>query len=355
VETRTIEQTPDGFETDQTSRSSTADGPFARQVPPGGTGVIDSGFSVGGSGGRSPMRDSRGEVSGGGGRNEEWVAYFSDADGSWSTYVMRGDGSQVTRVPGRGDRQVAPDWSPDGGALALIDGDDLVITAIDGSHRQVVAPGTSSRSFSSPAWSPGGDQIVVTACPSRSYCSGELWLFDLRNGTGRYLADGQGAAWHPDGRHIVFVEVVNAESCRGGMTVAGTTVLQGAYCHGELHVLDVVTGRVRPVGEFGHHPRYSPDGQTLVWERYVGSENGIDVVVAPAEDPRRMRSLTAAGDDMAPSWTADGRLVFYKISPGDRSSTIWVMDGDGSDARALQPTTTLGWNLSPRMTLRQRS
>jgi Tol biopolymer transport system component len=281
---------------------------------------------------------------------EEWVTFFGDHDGTWGTWVMRLDGSGLRKVPANNDEQVDPAWSPDGTMLAFADGDELVITTPDGSHRRVLPVGGPGERFAWPAWSPDGKQIVATVCPGRRYCSGELWLIDVGTGAARYLTEGQGAGWHPDGRRLAFVHVGDVDTCLGGVKVADIRLTSDGYCHGNIRTIDLVTGHEEALGLFGHFPRYSPDGSMLLWERYNGESQACDVVVAPVESVRQWRSITGAGYDIFPAWTPDGRIVFNKLTPGNLGAVIWIMNPDGSQARALQPATaSLNWSIFPNV------
>jgi len=83
------------------------------------------------------------------------------------------------------------------------------------------------------------------------------------------------------------------------------------------------------------YPCASPDGSRIVfqsnrtgrWELFVMRADGTD-----------LRQLTnAAGDNVSPKWSPDGRHIVFAAerTPGD--SEIYVMDADGSNVRALSP------------------
>jgi dipeptidyl aminopeptidase/acylaminoacyl peptidase len=79
----------------------------------------------------------------------------------------------------------------------------------------------------------------------------------------------------------------------------------------DLWVLDLATSEARPwlAGPFRvEDPRFSPDGR---WVAYASNESGtfqINVRNFPEGDRRHVVSV---GGDTAPTWSADGRELFY--------------------------------------------
>ncbi|MFU8817035.1 MAG: amidohydrolase family protein [Pseudomonadales bacterium] len=101
--------------------------------------------------------------------------------------------------------------------------------------------------------SPDGRRVVFEAL-------GRLWLKELASGATRRLTRDQQAAfelfpaWSRDGRQLAFVRWTDAEL-------------------GRIHLVSAAGGRSRAVTEQpGHyrHPSFSPDGETLVFERGSG-------------------------------------------------------------------------------------
>ena len=176
------------------------------------------------------------------------------------------------------------------------------------------------------AVSPDGRQAVFEAF-------GRLWLKPLEGNAEpqRLTRDQEDAfelypAWSRDGRRIVFVRWTD-----GGL--------------GQIHVVSGSGGRSRAVTrDPGHyrHPRFSPDGATLVFERASGG-----YLVSPdwSVDPGIYR-MPADGGDMVrltdagrhPHFSANADRIFYTndISPPreeEPAHELVSVDMNGADRR----------------------
>jgi len=90
---------------------------------------------------------------------------------------------------------------------------------------------------------------------------------------------------------------------------------------------------------------WSPDGSRIA---FVSDRDGnFELYVADADggNPRR---LTTTGDmELSPEWTPDGRQLLYVVqAAGGRTQQLWIMEVDGTGARALT-TDAQGANLDP--------
>jgi Tol biopolymer transport system component/DNA-binding winged helix-turn-helix (wHTH) protein len=98
-------------------------------------------------------------------------------------------------------------------------------------------------------------------------------------------------------------------------------------------------------------PAWSPDGDVIAYHSM--RDGGIWIVAARGGTPRQ---LSAFGS--RPAWSADGRRIAFQsgdsaeITPygatATTGSTLWIMDRDGSNARALtSPGRPMGGHASP--------
>lgn len=227
------------------------------------------------------------------------------------------------------------DWTPDSGSIVFwagghinrIDietGDVTVIPFEVNDTREIVdpvrpqievAPDTvETRMTRFARVSPDGDQVVFESL-------GRLWIKDLPNGEARPLTrDGDERRelfpdWSPDGRSLVFVTWDDEE--------LGAIRTINANGRGER----VVTG------EPGHYrrPRFSPDGNTIVFEKDSGGyltapewsrETGIFVIPARGGE---MREVT--DDGSAPHFNAAGDRIYLTRSGSDRRLVSVNLDG----------------------------
>lgn len=126
--------------------------------------------------------------------------------------------------------------------------------------------------------------------------------------------------------------------------------------------------QARPVGGTAgtsvveREPAWSPDGSRIAFasNRRSGSDDGFDVVVAPARGGAAVAVTTMSGDERWPSWTADGRIVFAHrdaapsgrpTDPGLQWDLFIVAPVPGSDAwqAPLPLTTTADNEMYPRV------
>ena len=90
-----------------------------------------------------------------------------------------------------------------------------------------------------------------------------------------------------------------------------------------------------PRGDYAH-PRFSPDGEWLAFERQEGS--GADIWVYEVSGTTTMRRLTQGGINRYPVWSRDGTYVaFQSDREGDRGIFWQRADGGGPVERLTTP------------------
>ncbi len=258
-----------------------------------------------------------------------------------------------------------PIWSPDGSSLAFLASVEgraqiFVLPMSGGEARQVTSSPTGVQTYS---WRPDGRGFAYAALDEPAKQEGEnrfnrafeiqhnsflqleapvpshLWIVPLDTGTARRVTSGSwslpityapGApppppSWSPDGRTIAIERRPNAYS--------------GDFDQNTIHVVDVESGRMRPLTSRTHHeaqPQFSPDGNRILYWYPKGGEtrNNNEVVVATASGGEG-RSATAMLDRhiLTASWMRDSQSVLLGASDGTKTG-VWVQPIDGA-ARKL--------------------
>ncbi|WP_106640261.1 amidohydrolase family protein [Allosphingosinicella vermicomposti] len=246
------------------------------------------------------------------------------------------------------------DWTPDSRSLVFWAGGKIHKIDADGSNlgeipfrvadtRQVIDPvrpevAVAPDSFTTkmPRFavvSPDGGQVVFESL-------GRLYIKDMGNGAPRALTGADGdfqlfPSWSRDGRQIAFVSWNDQRL-------------------GEVRVVDASGGNMRTVTEQpGHYrrPRFSPDGQTIVFERGGGGGLTSDawsedqgVFAVPAAGGA-MKRLTRQGGN--PHFGATNDRVYLERS-GDQKLRLVSVDMNGKDERVhAEGAMTTNYEVAP--------
>lgn len=134
-------------------------------------------------------------------------------------------------TPGRFAENLSPTYSPDGRRIAFVSSragaPQIYAMSADGTDQELLVPydyGASGASFA-PDWSPDGNAVALHRQLGGGF---QVMVFDLTTDRVRQVTSegrNEDPSWAPDGRHIVFV------SDRTGRQ--------------QLHVIDLETARVR--------------------------------------------------------------------------------------------------------------
>ena len=194
---------------------------------------------------------------------------------------------------------VKPRVSPEGTrVVAQIDeGGTTSIWIADATRGTLSRVTSEAANDTSPVWTPDGQQVVFT-----SDRDGELGFFrKSADGTGEveHLATIDGATrlwtygWSPDGNSLVF-DLLQADP---GEDIGVLSV------EGERSWVPLLETETREIA-----PAISPDGQ---WIAYVSGETGrFEVYVQRFPDLGERQQISTEGG-MDPTWSPDGRALFY--------------------------------------------
>ncbi|MDG4763967.1 peptidase S9 [Solwaraspora sp. WMMD406] len=223
----------------------------------------------------------------------------------WIFDLRNGRWHQATR--GAGD-DIEGQWSPDCRRI--------VFTSTRGGHKQIwwydVATGRIEQlTFGDheeeyPSFAPDGQRILYVGGPwGHRY----FYVVPASGGSPRAVDRPPGRAgagsWAPDGRWLV---------CHSYDTGAGAIFLQDSEGAEEIQVTDGTAWDykpticpTRPVVAFSR----SNEGRSVIWVQRLGDGDGRPLV-------------TTGADDRWPTWTADGRsLFFHRLVDEGRSIGMW--------------------------------
>ena len=124
----------------------------------------------------------------------------------------------------------------------------------------------------------------------------------------------------PDGRRVVFV------SNRSGTNEIWVCDSGGGNAQQMTFLGDGMTGT----------PRWSPDGNQIVFDSRVGGEANVYVLDANGGVPRKLETGTRMNS--LPSWSHDGRWIYFASGLTHDSLTVWRVAATGG--RAVQLTKT---------------
>ncbi len=179
-----------------------------------------------------------------------------------------------------------------------------------------------------PAFSPDGERIAFRS----SRDGGGIFVMGRTGEAVRRITDrGFRPTWSPDGKQIAFV-TENVEINPGNS--------EGVS---QLWVADVNTGAKRRLqsGD-AMQPAWSPHGQRIVYGRRLGTPAVGDIYTIDASDGEPVAVTSDAARDWSPTWSPDGRYVYFSSDRGG-SMNLWrvaVDERTGKPRGAPEPLTT---------------
>lgn len=174
-----------------------------------------------------------------------------------------------------------------------------------------------------PAWSPDGLEIAFTSVTS----DGKQGIFVARPGralrrlTSHYYDPAAPVLdahprWSSDGQRIVFHRFRDP----------------GRF---ELYVMDA-HGRPRPRRlSRGFEPEWSPTARRIVFADRASESDDFDLYVLDVDSRAKSRLTTNPESETEPSWSPDGRRIAFVRQHSPQNSEIYVMSADGTRQRRL--------------------
>jgi Tol biopolymer transport system component len=227
--------------------------------------------------------------------------------------------------PRRFLQQARPAWSPDGSVIAhaVIDGAGQAIALVDTATGTVRVPGEKRWPFaSSVAWMPGGRDLIASLRET-GYPSTQMWRVDAATGAAtsitRDLFNYGDLSMSADGRQVAVVATI------------GESTLWIAEADNMSALEQATTGAADGEGFLG--VGWTRDGGFV----YVSRAGGNPDLWSLDPKTRARHQLTSdPADDFQPVTSPDGRSIAF-ASGREGGIRIWVMNADGTDARAVSP------------------
>jgi eukaryotic-like serine/threonine-protein kinase len=214
---------------------------------------------------------------------------------------------------------------------------------IDRQGREEPVAGAPLRTYQYPRLSPAGDRIALDIRDQEN----DAWIWDIRRQIPKRLTFdagfNRGVVWSPDGKRIAFsaqragTENIYWQASDGTgnaerLTEGTRPQMPTAFSRDErflvftepdsspfdIHVLDLVTRKTQglltsPVHSEGFG-EISPDGR---WLAYQSDESGrTEIYVRPFPNVDGGFFPISTGGGTRPSWSRDGKELFYYVPPG---------------------------------------
>jgi Tol biopolymer transport system component len=218
--------------------------------------------------------------------NGKWIAFTRWENGTSTLYLVRPDGSQLHKLR---DAITSVSWSSDSRRLLIRGRKGLATLDFAGRTRPLAHASCAADG----AWSPNGRWIAFAKCNGPTFNSIAI---ERPDGTGfRWLTRTPGdesPVWAPDSTRLAYVHYRQI----------------GALSHTEIRLVSIAGKKLGSLAsstqDHDEHPRWSPDGRQIVFDRDAAIEPDGEAVTLLVGDVKsgRVRELFSYVDRGSESW-----------------------------------------------------
>lgn len=276
----------------------------------------------------------------------DWIAYQGEGVNSpEAVLLIHPDGTERHEIDDDIDGYgQLPDWSPDGGRIVMTPRGPIPETL----YEYDVANESTTVLFEcadpclgddEPAYSPDGSQVLFVRALGPFTSTGPancgLWIGEIATGdveqiTGNEACDREyNPRWSPDGTRIAYAR----------------ERVDGSGVSDAIFVIDSNGGaetQITPWETVAGYPDWSPDGEWIVFVTYPFLSFNED---GPVSNLYRMRPDGTEAEQLTfyvdpnprpnqPRYTPNGEWIVFTMDTGP-SREIWVMPAEGGDPMAL--------------------